>query len=310
MTAATTARLDEAGPLVPARGTITSAANQLHVKNCIVVRNASGLGVVPTDGDGFDAIGVSQATYDYRTGSEAVTSGDPLDVELHYGVWAFELSGDSPLPGEMTYVVDNQTVSRDSNGGVRGKAGPCTEVRDGMVYVWVGPHVSALTKPGARVLSIPLNSFRIASSGAAVAAFAAGTTDGFDSTAESGGIRWNDDSTVAFATNVVLFDVDDASPIVIHALGYRVGSADPTAALDFTVFFQSLGAAFSADADAGGDSSAFAAATTVLSEGTRTIAAADIPAGPCVMHMTVVPTAALDDDDFVLTGLYLTYTPK
>lgn len=170
-----------------------------------------------------------------------------------------------------------------------------------------GADAWVLTDPSIATISVPLGSGRIASSGAAIAAFAAGTVDGMVLDSSEGlGIRWNDDTFTTFAFSTVLpRDLDPDAPITMYFHGARVGAADATTTLTVTGFFHEVGAAYTADANAGGSSSAFAAATTLVSTGTLTLAAADVPAGPTVLTFTVVPSAALDDDDFILFGIEL-----
>lgn len=338
MSSSTVMRPTEAGPPVPAMGTYPCAANKLVPKGCIVQVNASGEALSPgsADASGFMAVGVSNATYDNRTGSEAGGLAGDLDVEVCFGVYGFDYTG-TPHPGDTMYVVDNRTVSDDSDSGQRGVAGVCVEVRDSddQCFVWMGPHVASLWSDDSAlgtavtnaeadidaleadalttqyVIPVPLNTFYVYSDGTAVLPFVANTTDGRDPTAESGGLRWNDDSTVKFAASVLMpNDLNDAAAVVVHALGYRVGAADATAAITVGAFFRTVGAAFNADADAGGDTTAFAAATTVVSESTLSIAAGDVPASPSSLLLTLVPTVALDDDDLVILEVWLEVTRK
>jgi hypothetical protein len=176
-------------------------------------------------------------------------------VEIDYGVFGFAYTG-TPIPGDTVYVVDNQTVSDDSDTGSRGVAGCCTEVRYGLCYVWMNPAIAdlfsddsalgtAVTNAEADidalqanaltaqyVIPVPLGNFRIYASGAAVPAFNAGVADGFDPTAESLGIRFNDDTTAKLSASVLMpNDLNDAAAVVVHVLGYRVGSSGTTAAL-------------------------------------------------------------------------------
>lgn len=154
MTAIATARLTEFGPPSPARGTVPSAANQLFLKNTIVCRDDSGNAVVPVDGQGFRALGVSQHTYDNRTGSEAGGDAGDLDVELQFGVFGFDIEdgSDDPLPGQLVYVVDNQTVSVDNSGGagLRGACGFVSEVRQvngvDQAFVMIAPHIAGIAQ--------------------------------------------------------------------------------------------------------------------------------------------------------------------
>lgn len=150
MTAIANARLTEMGPPSPARGTVPSAADQLFYKNTLVSRDANGRAVVPADGDGLQALGVAQATFDNRTGSEAGGTDDDLDIELQYGVFGFDIESTNPLPGDLVYVVDNQTVSVANSGGsgLRGVCGYVSEVREvngvSQAFVLVAPHIAAI----------------------------------------------------------------------------------------------------------------------------------------------------------------------
>lgn len=341
MASRTVARLTDGGPQVPARGTYPIAANKLIPKGCIVQLNASGEALSPgsADASGLHAVGVSAATYDNRTGSEAGGLAGDLECTVDFGEHGFDFSGD-PLPGETVWVVDNQTVSDDSNGGLRGVAGVCIEVREDsngieQCYVWMGPHVAALFSDDSAleadlitaqgdiddlqadaltaqyVIPVPLGNFRIYASGEALVPFVADTDDGIDPTAESIGYRFNDDSTAKIAASVILpNDLDDAAAVVVHVLGYRVGATDATAALTVGAFFRVAGAAFNADADAGGDTTAFDGATTVVTEETLSIAAGDVPPSPSSLLLTLVPSAALDDDDLVVLEVWLEVTRK
>lgn len=154
MTAITNARLTEIGPPTPARGTVPAAANQLYYRNTIVSLDANGRAVVPVDGDGLPALGVSQATIDNSTGSPLGGLDDSVDVEVTYGVFGFNIAGGSatPLPQQLVYVVDNQTVSVDNSGGagLRGVCGYVSEVRPvngvDQAFVLIAPHISAIAK--------------------------------------------------------------------------------------------------------------------------------------------------------------------
>lgn len=310
---------------MPKRGTFPAAANKYFPKGTIVQIDASDRATPGADGNGFHAAGVSAASYDNRTGSEFGGAAAAIDIEVEYGVFGFDYSG-TPSPGQTVYVVDNQTVSDDSDSGQRGVAGVCTEVRNGQCYVWMGPHVADLFSDdsalgsdvvtiqdelAARVPTIDFNllSARVYSTAVIAGAFNDGVADGFDPTAESIGFRFNVASTAKIVLEAPLpMDLDPAADIVVHVMGYRVGSADATAAVTVGAFFRVAGAAFNADADAGGDTSAFDGATTVVTDETVTLANADVPAAPCSLLLTLVPTAALDADDLVITSVFATYT--
>jgi hypothetical protein len=324
---------------VPARGTYPSAANQLFYGLTLVSVDGDGNAVVPSDGDGFAVCGVANATYDNRTASEAGGDAGDLDIEVQFGVFGFNFTGTTPEPGQVLFVVDNQTVSVDSDSGQRGIAGYCVEVRantggTNQAFILVGPTVAGQIVIAAAeaadldtaqedidelqadaltaqyCIPVPLNTFRIYADGEALIPFVDGT-DGIDFTAESLGYRFNDDTTAKIAASVLLpNDLDDAAAIVVHVLGYRVGALDATAALTVGAFFRVAGAAFSADADAGGDTTAFDGATTVVTEETLSIAAGDVPASPSSLLLTLVPTAALDGDDLVILEVWLEVTRK
>lgn len=123
------------------------------------------------------------------------------------------------------------------------------------------------------------------------------------------GIRWNNHATPdAIAISMPMpQDLDDSADVVLHLLGTPTGTTDsPT----FTVeaYFNTVGAALTADADAGGTTSEFTADTNVQ-EATLTIAAANVPASPSVLTIIAKPTAGqLGTDDFVLVGAWLEYT--
>jgi hypothetical protein len=160
------------------------------------------------------------------------------------------------------------------------------------------------------MLPIPLTSFVLAADGSPLVAFDDGVADGFDYI-EGVAYRFNPTSTDKIATTVAMPpDLDDAEDVLVHCLASRVGAADTTTVLTLEAFFQTAGAAYDADANAGGNTGALAAATTVVSEVTRTIAAADVPAAPCALSLTIVPSAALDADDLRLHAVWLEYTRK
>jgi hypothetical protein len=273
MTATTSFRDTKFAGLVPARGTFPIAENTLVIKGTQVSINASGQAVPTTDGDGFQVAGKASATFDNRTGSDAGGAAGALDVEVEYGIHGWAFTGGTPIPGDIVFGVDNQTVSPDSDSGDRGVAGYVTEVRGTTAYVFQSPVALAMASAVAvegleddanranAHFDIPISAFRIYSSGLIAPAWADGSADGIDSTAESHGLRWNPASTTAFAAAMNLPpDIAPGSTITLHLLGCRVGALDVTAALTAS------------------------------------------------MLVTVVPTAALDADDLILLGVRCTYT--
>ena len=167
-------------------------------------------------------------------------------------------------------------------------------------------------KSAAAELVVPLGSLR-ASTGAAIPAFGGGTADGFSLVgSECLGIRWNgtggERATVAGEAHIPA-DWDDAEAIVLHFEGFRVGDTDDAMVGTVTLFAQEIGDAYNADADAGGSTTAFNGATTVITDETLAVLAGVLPAGSKV-SFTFVPDAALDGDDFVLTGIKFVGTRK
>jgi hypothetical protein len=303
------------GPPVPAMGTYPCAANQMIPKFTIVTQDTAGRAVSPSSSDvsGFPAVGMSEASYNNKTGSELGGLADACDVEVGYGVYGWGIVGTVPTTaGTVMYVVDNQNVSADSLNGARGFAGIFTEYRDGQCFIFMGPLAARMAAgPGEGIVS--LDNWHVASTGAALAAFSNGVADGYSLVSSEGfGIRFNDDTTTAIATTALIpADVDVTQPIVFHALGFRTGTADVTAALTLAAFIVGVGSLITADADAGGATSAFdAVAANTVQEVTRTIAAADLVAGPASLTLTLVPTAALDDDDLVILRAWITYAKR
>jgi hypothetical protein len=307
MTVATNQILDTNKGRHPMVGTWPIAASTRLLKGWSVARDASGNLVAPTDGDGLPVVGVSQADYDNSAGS----AGD-VDAQVDYGVFERSYTGTAPVATQVVYSVNNYTVSTDSDGGARGIAGIVTEVRNSKAFVLTGPDVIALlSRQDSGSINVPLGSLRL-STGAAVPTFSDGVADGFalvDS--EALGLRINDDSTTTFVVTVPMpANLDDTQDLTLHLLGFRVGALDVTAAVTVGAFFHTVGAAHTADADAGGATSAFGAATTIVTDATRTIAAADVPAAPCDLTLTFTVTAALDADDLVLTSCWIEYQSK
>lgn len=335
MTVATTARYTDVSAPLPAMGTLPSAANQLFYRLTMVSRDAAGRAVVPTDGDGFNVQGVTRATVDNRTGSpEHGGDADAVDIELDYGVFGFDIDGTTPLPGQVVYAVNNATVSTDSDTGARGIAGVCIEVRDGQCYTFTSPLASGLYGDGAAVasdvtdlqtdvaalqadalsathrLAVPLTAFRATTDGAAIPAWGDGTAMGFSVVnSEILGIRWNPSQATSIIGTVPLpADLDAAEDVVVQFTGFRIGASDAAMVLAVGAFMVAAGEAHNADSNAGGNTTAFDGATNVLTTETLTLAAANVPAAPALLTLTIAPDAALDADDFVLTGIELVYT--
>ncbi len=326
MTATTVARLPKTSGILPAKGTMGIAANTLLLKGTLAVKDTNGYANVPAAGR--NAVGVLASTYDNRTTSR-YSSGAAAEInaEIDFGEFEFPYSGTAPKMGEVLFVIDNQTVGVDSSGGTRGTAGYCVNPPDttaGTVRLYIGPHVSsayadvsavssvataASTKTNnLAVVEIPigLGNFRKAD-GTAVAAFANGTVDGFalvDS--EAFGIRWNDDVFTAFWADVRLpTDLDTGSAVELHFLVSKIGSTDTTAVLTVSAFRNRAGVTHDAGSDLGGNTTAISSATKTPVD--KSVALATTAAGDNI-SFSVVPSAALDDDDLVLLACWLKCT--
>ena len=351
MTATTTERLtDGAGPH-PSRGTAPIAANTLIRKGWLIGFDANGR-VVPggTIASGCVAgVGVSSATYDNRNGSELGGAAGAVDVEIEYGIFGFlsKAGGGDDIAaddvGKVCYVVDNQTVALTNGADTRGIAGFISEVRNGLVYVFMGPHVAGLIVIAASeaaqldtaqadilelqtdaqtvnaVLPIPLTSFTDAD-GDPLAKFVdeENPTFGFHlADGESQCIRWNNDAAPGTALCGVDLpdDLDETADFDVEFLASKSGATvgDATV-LTLTAFLIKPGDLHDADANCGGDTDALVgdavAKTTKLIK--RTIANANIPAGTSRrMTFTVTPKAGtLATDDFMLHSAKLRYTRK
>lgn len=143
--------------------------------------------------------------------------------------------------------------------------------------------------------------------GGEIPAWADGSADGFDQMGnEEGALVWNTGANPTdLACNILLPDwLDSDEDITLCLLGAPSGTDDSPV---FTVeaYFNAAGAEFGADADAGGETSEFAA-TTEIEEATLTIDSDDIPDGPCVLTLVLHPKdGELGTDDFYLYMAWL-----
>ena len=325
MAATTTFRLTEFAGLKPTKGTLEQAANTLIIGGTIVTVDADGRADVVTPGQ--NAVGVALADSDNRTTAPEGGAAGAVKCQVQYGVFGFDFVGAAPAPGDVVYVVDNQTVSTDSDSGTRGSAGYCSETIGSTCYVEFGPTVAGQiviaateaaqldtaqadidnlqTDVAMGRIDIPLGSARLAV-GTAPGAFDDGKADGFVVT-EGIMYRWNVSSTTPIWFDVALPpELDDAAAVEVHALCSREGADDETVVLTVGAYFQTAGAAYDADENAGGASTpAIAGATKVITETVATIAAGDVPAGPCKLSISLVPSVALDTDDLNLHALWI-----
>jgi hypothetical protein len=148
MTALAIERLTKFAGVLPSRGTAGIKANTRVFKGSMVGLDSAGR-AMPAGllaGGTTGAVGKASSTVDNRTGSDLGGSADAADVEIEYGVFAWnnsaaadEIATDDV--GKVCYVVDDNTVALTSDTDTRAIAGYVTEVRGDQVYVWMGPHV-------------------------------------------------------------------------------------------------------------------------------------------------------------------------
>lgn len=160
MAAATDYVLTESAGLVPAKGTYGAAANVLLYGGTIVTIDANGHADVVTAGQ--HSPGVAVADCDNRTTAPEGGGAAAVNCEVAFGVHGLAYTGTAPKPGQVVYVVDNQTVSIDSSSGSRGVAGYCVELREGKCWTYMSPAIageiskllSSATGQGASLVSI------------------------------------------------------------------------------------------------------------------------------------------------------------
>ena len=328
--------------LVPAKGTYPIAANVLILKGTIVAVNATGYAVVGTDdNNAFPAVGVASSTVDNRSTAPSGGAAGAEKIEVEFGVHGLAYAG-TPVIGNVVYVVDNHTVSTDSDSGTRGIAGYVSDMADGLCYVLMGPTIvgqiviaaseaSQLDTAQADIealqanvltayaqVEIPLTSFTAADA-TPLAKFASAGTPTFGlnlADSEALNIRWNNDATPGtIITQVPLpYDLDDTATATLEFLCSKSGATvgDATT-LTIAAYIIAAGNLHDADSDCGGVTNALvgnatAKTTAILS---RTIAAADIPASARSLFFSVTPTAGLlGTDDLMLHSARLRYTRK
>jgi len=166
-------------------------------------------------------------------------------------------------------------------------------------------------------LNLPLGAFT-ERDGTVLADFSNGdsTTPGWAADAEIFGIRWNNHANPdPVSTSIPIPpDLDASADVIVHILAAKVG-ATVGDAVKWTceAFNNADGAAYDADTDFGGDSSAMTgdATTKTCQEETLTLAAANVAASPCVLNFSIQPKdGTLGTDDVILLGVSLEYTRK
>jgi hypothetical protein len=343
MTAATDTRASSYVGLLPSKGTLPIAANVLILGGTIVCRNATGYAVVGADdNNAFPAVGLAAADIDNRTTAPGGGGAGAENVEVIYGVHELFFTGSTPVPGQVVFVVDNQTVSTDSDAGTRGIAGYVSEVVGTSVYVQMGPtiagqiviaaaeaadldlaqlDITALEVDAATAnawIPVPLNSFT-ADDGTPLAKFADAGTPTFGlnvADSETLCIRWNNDATPGTIRGQVALppDLDDTAAIKIEFLASKSGATvgDATT-LTLASYLTAEGDLHDADTAVASVTNALvgdaiAKTTDVL---TATIAHGDVPVGARSLVFTVTPTAGkLGTDDLLVHSVGIRYTRK
>jgi hypothetical protein len=165
---------------------------------------------------------------------------------------------------------------------------------------------------------IPLADFRLVA-GTPLAAFADGAsaTPGYAvDDSEAPAIRWNNHATptAVYASVPLPPDLDDAEDVVVKVLASKTGATIGDAVtFTLTAFMLTVGALRDADANAGGATGAMTgnAASKTVQAVSRTIAAADVPAAPGSLTLSMKPTdGTLGTDDVSVHSVWLEYTPK
>jgi hypothetical protein len=350
MAAATDTRASSYVGLTPSKGTLPVAANVLILGGTIVCRNATGYAVVGVDdNNAFPAVGIAAADVDNRTTAPGGGGAGAENVEIIYGVHELFFTGSTPVPGEVVFVVDNQTVSTSSDSGTRGIAGYVSEVVGTSVYVQMGPTIAGqiviaaaeaadldtaqtdILAVAARALAlevdaatanawipVPITSFT-ANDATPLAKFASGddTTFGLNvADTETLCIRWNNHATPGTARCEVALppDLNDAAALTVEFLASKSGATvgDATT-LTLASYLIAEGNLHDADTAVASVTNALVGDATAKTTDVliATIGAGDVPAGARSLVFTVTPTAGLlGTDDLMVHAVGIRYTRK
>ena len=173
--------------------------------------------------------------------------------------------------------------------------------------------ISAHIKSSQAFLNLPMGSWA-EQDGTALAGFASGdsTTPGISAGDESFGVRWNNHANPDPISMSVPIppDLDASQDVVVHMLYAQTGAND-TITWTVGAFNNVVNVDYQGDADFGGATAGNAPETNTTVEATRTLAAANVTGSPCVLVLTLQPTAGtLGTDDAILLGVWLEYTRK
>jgi hypothetical protein len=166
-------------------------------------------------------------------------------------------------------------------------------------------------------IAIPADNGWYENDGTPLAAFAdaASPTPGLAlDDSEAAGIRWNNHANPDPIVRAIVLpaNYNEASNLTLTIVASKTGATVGDAVtFDVIAFAHPVGALRDADANLGGVSSAMTgdATSKTVQAVTRTLAAADVPAGPVVLTLSIQPTdGTLGTDDVTVHGLYLTQT--
>ncbi len=343
MTAFTGFRLTPFAGVVPARGTFPIKANVKILKGSMIALDSAGrampAGLIAAGA--LAAVGKASAEYDNLTGSVLGGAAGAVDVEVEYGVfgWVSHTAADEILAddvGKVCFMQDNQTVALTNGTDTRGVAGYITEVRDGKVFVFQGPHVVGQIVIAASEASqtdtlqtemdvaqadivdlqtdaavgwhcLALTDFKEVTSAGAVGATAAGGGNlsndtspvlGAEATSEAMSITWAaGNSDIVQCSFALPLDLDDAAAVTFD-LWVKTDNTGGGGidAATFTVNSSWNNGAIVVDTATDGVPSETAHKITA------TIAAADIPAGAEFVNIQLVPAAHAADPTKLLAA--------
>jgi len=185
--------------------------------------------------------------------------------------------------------------------------------------IWTATDLEALLDEiGAKfaeqgMLPIPMGAWT-EQDGTVLAVHSAAPTPGIFATAEGHGIQWaahaNPDPIAASIP--IPLDLNASADVIVHVLAAKTGATAGDAVTWLIEAFNNAdGAAYDADANFGGTSSAMTGDATAkdCQEETLTLANANVAGAPCVLQLTLQPTdGTLGTDDVIVFGVWLEYT--
>jgi hypothetical protein len=284
-----------------------------------VQQNADGYAVMAGDtGAVGPVIGVNDQSVPDQTGNPDGTAQANVYQGLYKRPFA---AANPPTDADMfktVYAANNFDVTNDATKpvlgvmvGIDNDAEKCT--------VLIGAQALASTRGTLATVLAPLGEATLAD-GTALAQWVdgAGATPGHDvAGSEYKCIRWNPNATPG--TIALSFplppDLDSESDLNVYLLAAKEAAGGDTPSFTVGAYFQTLGVAYDADADAGGESNDLTDTAKVMQLAVVVIDAADVPAvgitSPGMVTLTIAPTAGdLPTDDVLLGAVMLVYSRK